>query len=59
MWHWQEAVKAVFIGKVTVVEVPEPDRANRKVYDKGFDAYVGLYKANKKVHRQIGLGDAH
>jgi hypothetical protein len=21
MWHWQEAVKAVFSGKVTVVEV--------------------------------------
>ena len=46
-------------GKVSVVEVHEPDRAIRKVYDKGFDAYVALYKANKKVHRQIGLGDAH
>jgi xylulokinase len=46
-------------GKVSVVEVHEPDRANRKIYDMGFDAYVALYKANKKVHRQIGLGDAH
>ena len=32
-------------GKVSGVEVHEPDPTNRKVYDKGFDAYVGLYKA--------------
>lgn len=45
--------------KVQVVEVHEPDRANRKVYDDGFGAFTALYKANKKVHARIGLGGDH
>jgi xylulokinase len=44
-------------GKVGVTAVHEPNPANRKIYDDGFAAFTALYKANKKVHRQIGLGE--
>lgn len=40
-------------AKVKVVEVHEPDPANRAVYDELFTAYRAIYRQNKGVHRKL------
>jgi xylulokinase len=40
-------------AKVKVVEVHEPDPANRAVYDELFTAYRSIYRQNKGVHRKL------
>lgn len=39
--------------KVAVVQVHEPDRANRAVYDEQYRAFRSVYKQNKGIHRTL------
>ena len=34
----------------------EPNRANRAVYDRGFAAFVDLYKGTKKTYARLNAG---
>jgi xylulokinase len=34
----------------------EPDPANRAVYDRGFGAFVDLYKGTRKIHARLNAG---
>ena len=40
-------------AKVTIVEVHQPDPANRSTYDELYKAYRSIYKQNKGVHRKL------
>ena len=40
-------------AKVKVVEVHEPDRPNRTLYDELYRTYRSIYKQNKGVHRKL------
>src|SRR5207344_2295553 len=40
-------------AKVKVVEVHEPDRANREVYDELYRAFRSIYKQNRSIHRRL------
>ena len=40
-------------AKVEVVEVHEPDPANRAEYDRLYGAYRSIYKSNKGIHRRL------
>jgi xylulokinase len=43
--------------KVRVVEVHEPDPANREVHDAGYRAFRSIYKQNRGIHRRLARLD--
>jgi len=56
---------AVALGRMTFDRIPDlvpvertfqPNPANRAVYDRGFGAFVDLYKSTRKIHARLNAG---
>ena len=45
--------------RVEIAETIEPDPDNAELYDRRFEEFVAIYKANKAIHRRLNKGSDH
>jgi xylulokinase len=59
-------IAAVALGEIGFADVPDlvpiaatytPNPANRKIYDRLFQEFVALYRANRKIYRRLNRGE--